>query len=96
MKAKFSSRVYTLCLIIFVLAMGGRDAKNVPGVATNNTLTLGYLLSWSHEWAVGPYIGSAIEVAIQEIKERRLLPNYEIKWILDDTWCQVCFTVCFF
>ena len=78
-----------LALILFTFACQFSNAATIPGVATNNTLTLGYLLSWSHEWAAGPYIGSSIEIAIQEIRKRQLLPGYEIEWILEDTWCQV-------
>ena len=65
------------------------ECGTVPGRAVNNTLTIGYLLSWSHEWAVGPFIGSAIIVAIKEIRKRQLLPGYHIDWVHEDTWCQV-------
>ena len=81
-----------LSLLFFTAALitHGAEGKTIPGVGFNNTLTLGYLLSWSHEWAAGPYIGSSIILAIEEIEKRQLLPGYNIDWILRDTWCQVC------
>ena len=79
-----------LSFITLALATHGVEGKTIPGVAFNSTLTIGYLLSWSHEWAAGPYIGSSIILAIEEIEKRQLLPGYNIEWILRDTWCQVC------
>ena len=78
--------VIPLALNLFI---SPQQAAVLPGKVTNGTLTLGYLISWSHEWAVGPYIGSAIGVGIAEIERRQLLPDYEIDWILADTWCEV-------
>lgn len=75
-----------MAMLMLVIVLAGVVCKGEP---TNRTLTLGYLLSWSHEWPAGPYIGSAIVVAIQEVHRRQLLPGYEINWILKDTWCQV-------
>ena len=64
-------------------------AAVIPGKVTNGTLTLGYLISWSHEWAIGPLIGSALNVGLKEVRRRQLIPDYEIEWILADTWCEV-------
>lgn len=54
----------------------------------NKTLTLGYLIAWSHEWPIGPQIGSAIIPSIQEVRRRHLLDDYDIEWIMEDTYCQ--------
>ena len=63
---------------------------NVQGVAVNNTLTLGYLVPWAedHEWEIGPYVGSAIILGIEEVHRRQLLPGYDIEWILRDDYCE--------
>ena len=76
-----------VCCLMFSFAPN--QAAVIPGTVTNGTLTLGYLISWSHEWAIGPYIGSAINVGIKEIKRRQLIPDYDIDWVLEDTWCEV-------
>ena len=64
-------------------------AAVIPGKVTNGTLTLGYLISWTHEWAIGPLIGSALNVGLKEVRRRQLIPDYDIEWILADTWCEV-------
>ena len=63
-------------------------ANNIQGVAVNNTLTLGYLVSWQKGWIAGPYLGSAIVVGIQEVRRRGLLPGYEIEWVFGDDYCE--------
>ena len=80
--------VFVFCLDLFIRPC---QAAVLPGKVTNGTLTLGYLMSWSHEWAVGPFIGSAINIGIEEVKRRQLINDYEIDWILADTWCEVSF-----
>ena len=37
---------------------------------------------------MGPLIGSAFLVGLEEVKRRRLLPGYEIEWVLRDSWCR--------
>ncbi len=64
--------------------MGG----NVRGVALNNTLTLGYLVPWKQGWVIGPYVGSSIILAIQEVKRRHLVGDYDIEWVMRDDHCQ--------
>ena len=56
------------------MVLGG----NINGEAVNNTLTIGYLWPWSHGWPGGPYSGSAIVVALEEVERRKLLPGYTI------------------
>ncbi len=63
-------------------------AGNIQGVALNNTLTLGYLVPWEHGVIIGPYLGSAIILGIQEVYQRDILPGYEIKWVLRDDYCE--------
>ena len=88
---KSPKMTHTLAIILLTLNIFicPNQAAVQPGKVTNGTLTLGYLLSWSHEWAVGPFIGSAIAVGINEIKRRQLLPDYDVDWILADTRCEV-------
>ncbi len=54
----------------------------------NKTLTLGYTIPWNQGWLVGRQIGSAILVGIDEVNHRQLLPMYDIKWVLRDTYCE--------
>ena len=75
--------IYLLCMLV---ARGW--ANNIQGVAVNNTLTLGYLVSWQKGWIAGPYLGSAIVVGIQEVRRRGLLPGYEIEWVFGDDYCE--------
>ncbi len=75
--------LYWYCLLFDVVWAG-----NIQGVAVNNTLTLGYLVPWDKGWIIGPYIGSAIIVGIQEVYHRQLLPDYEIEWMMVDDYCE--------
>ena len=83
--------IFSITLIVCGLYRPGQAAV-LPGKVTNGTLTLGYLISWSHDWTIGPSTGSAINIGIEEIKKRQLIPDYEIDWIMADTWCEVCVT----
>ncbi len=53
----------------------------------NGKLTLGYLVPWQG-WPVGPSVGSAIILGINEIEKRQLLPGYEIEWLLRNDACE--------
>ncbi len=79
-----------LVLIVYILCMllGSVWSGNIQGVAVNNTLTLGYLVSWEQGIIFGPYVGSAIIVGIQEVRRRGLLPGYDIEWVLRDDYCE--------
>ena len=57
-------------------------------LAANNSLKLAYLIPWSRGWKMGPYIGSAFLLGIESVKERQLLPGYEIEWTWSDTQCE--------
>ena len=57
-------------------------------VPLNNTLTLGYLLPWVKGWFIGPLVGSAIILGIDEVHKRQLLPGYNINWVMKDTFCE--------
>ena len=74
--------------LLFVLTGTGYGAS-IPGVALNNTLTIGYIIPWSHDWPIGPSTGSAISLGIKEVERRGLLPGYQIDWVIEDTYCQV-------
>ena len=71
-------------LISFNVCSSG--GSNVPGVALNNTLTLGYFMSWE-VWKIGRVAASAIIPALEEVGRRGLLPGYEIEWIMGSTDC---------
>ena len=65
------------------------EGDSISGVAINNTLNIGYLLPWSVGWNVGPFMGSAIMPAIEEVKRRQLLSDYEIDFIFRDSGCEI-------
>ena len=79
--------VLLFCLILTFIppSLGG----HVSGHAVNGTLTLGYLLPWSHDWSLGVSTAPAITIAIREVDRRELLPGYRIEWVIRDTWCAV-------
>lgn len=74
--------------LLLVLSFNESLSVSIPGVALNNTLTLGYSLSWTRGWIVGSRGGSAIILALEEIKKRQLLPGYHIEWLFRDDWCE--------
>ena len=75
-------------LLWLCLRLDGTTAGNVQGVAVNNTLTIAYSIPWSHDWAVGPVMGSAIVVGLEEVRRRQLLPGFDIEWVWRDSYCK--------
>ena len=49
----------------------------------DRTLTVGYAISWSHDWVAGPNMGSAFVVALDEIERRQLLPGFVSSVFMD-------------
>lgn len=45
---------------------------------TPDVLTVGYLIPWSQDWEVGPTMGAAILLGIQEVQERQLIGDYQV------------------
>ena len=39
---------------------------------------MGYLIPWTKDWEVGPYMGAAIILGLKEIQKRQLLPGYKV------------------
>ena len=72
--------------LLFVTLFPSIQAGNMKGVV-NRTITMGYLVPWEYGWPVGGTMGSAIDVAIKEIKNRGLLPGYDFQWVLRDSQC---------
>ena len=61
-----------------------------PLVTASNTTTLmlGYFVPWIQGYKAGPGLGSAINVAIEDIERQQLLPGYKVDWILADDYCE--------
>ncbi len=58
-------------------------------IVSNETLTVGFLIPWEQgSWRVGPFLGSAVVLGIQEVQRRQLLPGYEIDWVMRDDYCE--------
>ena len=79
--------VMSAVILALLVLLTPSDERHIPGVAVNNTLTLGYLVSWSPDWMIGRISASAITLGIREVGRRGLLPGYNIEWILRDTQC---------
>ncbi len=62
--------VITVAQMLFLTAM-----------AHKKKLTLGFLCPWERGWLAGPGAGGALPVALEEVKRRQLLPEYDIQWI---------------
>ncbi len=69
---------------LFCISTGRVRAGNIQGMVLNNTLTLGYFVTWEVGAIIGPYVGSAIDVGIREVYHRDILPGYEIEWVFRD------------
>ena len=52
-----------------------------------SVLTIGYLVTWERNLLIGTASGSAFVIGLEEVKRRQILPGYEIKWLLRDTYC---------
>ena len=72
-------------LLWLIFPMGPAWAGSIPGVALNRTLNLVFLGFESLTLRAG--INSAFNVAIHTIKERQLLPGYEIEFQYRDSGC---------
>ncbi len=75
-----------LAIGLSCISAGRVLAGNIQGVALNNTLTLGYFVTWEIGAIIGPYVGSAIILGIQEVYDRDILPGYKIQWLLRDDY----------
>ena len=58
---------------------------HISGGAANGTFTIAYAYPWSGAWPVGPTIGAAFLVGLNEVKRRNILPGYEMEWFVRDT-----------
>lgn len=94
--------VTVMCLYSYVIGVFYGTAVNVPvnhnhgvnynsmnatGNDMNGTLTLGVLIPWEQGWLVGPSVGSAFLLGLDEVRRRQLLPGYQINWLLRDDYC---------
>ncbi len=78
-----------MLLVLWCTSMVEVSLRDVSGRAVNNTLTIGFTFPWSGAWPAGPIIGGAFLVGIQEVKNRNLLPGFNINWEFRDTGCNV-------
>ena len=82
------------CVRICILAVGLSlygvvFGANIQYGVTSNTLNVGVLLPWSGDWTVGRQIGSAANVAVQDIASLNLLPaGITVEWSWLDTKCE--------
>ena len=79
---------YYLLTAYLCLTLQSASSNNIQGSIRNNTFTLGYTISWNKGWRIGPQIGSAIILGINEVHTRQLLPGYSIEWVLADPQCE--------
>ena len=77
-----------MVISVFWLVIGKSLAANIQGEALNKRLTLGYILPWTQGWPLGPSIGSAIILGMEEVRNREILPGYDIEWELRDDFCE--------
>ena len=47
------STLLNLLTVLTTFEIHPTTSKHVAGEAVNNTLTIGFLMSWTHEWASG-------------------------------------------
>ena len=61
----------------------------MPVVSANgDPLKLGFLIPWTDEWELGPFMGSAALLGIQTAQELGLLGGRSVIWEWTDTHCQ--------
>ncbi len=84
---KYFLLAFCISALVCVGNIGPVYCGNIQGVATNQTLTLGYAMPWQAGWQFGVGVGSAIVLGIREVEKRQLLPGYKIEWVLMDDWC---------
>ena len=56
--------------------------------ASAPTLAIAVQIPWTQGWEIGPFIGSAIVVGLEEVTERQLLNGYDLTWQWADTYCE--------
>ena len=77
-------------MLVFLLGICAIFIKTIDCAVVsqnNDTLMIGYVLP-SIGWPVGPTIGSAIILAIEELDRRQILPGYKVDWIMRDDHCE--------
>ncbi len=79
-------QMLTMCIMNTILP-GHVNTKHVSGEAVNNTLTIAYIMPWSGSWSIGPRIGGAFILGLEEVRKRNLLPGYNIEWEFRDSAC---------
>ena len=51
---------------LILMSMAFAKPNSVLG---NKTLNIAYTVPWSHDWVIGPYMGSAIVLGIEEVRQ---------------------------
>lgn len=77
--------VFACILLVFFSIIEKTEGGNN---SSQGVLTLGILIPWESGWTVGPYIGGAVVVALEEINNRQLLSEYNIEWFWEETKCE--------
>lgn len=71
-----------------VALVHGQTQVYSVGKPDATTLQVGVLMPWKEGRILGPYIGGAVVVGLQEVEKRQILPNFTIQWHWKDTFCQ--------
>ena len=86
MALRYSLTIFALW--IFLLHQRVCSIRKLEEDTQNKTLVLGFAIPWSRGLSSGARFGSAPIPAINEVKKRNILPQYDVNFVFRDSYCE--------